>query len=222
MADQDLMHTAEIMKAALPYIDAHNKVMVEFLVKLFELIGYFKTFRNSLSLAACGYGDGKTDMEGMLNNIRPVCNKKERDLIDKILNIFNMKRAMDMYNKMMDAMNAMQQDSEDFSFDSPASDTSEEDTSADFSYNNPDMDAVRTDRNDSDDTADAPVPPEGSSASTPVINDRMLQMLKAIVPPEQKVTFDNLSMLLNAMSYDNNSKADESKEQESNGQFMDQ
>lgn len=243
MADQDIMHTAEIMKAALPYIDAHNKVMLEFAMKVFELMGFIKTLRSSLSLAACGYEAGKIDMEGMLNNIRPVCNKKERDIIDKILNIFNMKRAFEMYNKMMETMNIMQGmegfpfgTSADTASDAPDTDNATDNhatdysnpaytsdnpnlgyNSPDFDYNNTDYEAAHIEENSINDNNDDVKPETASSGSTGMINDKMLDMLKAMIPPEQRATFDNLSMLLSTMSYDNTSKPDESKEQESNG-----
>jgi hypothetical protein len=229
MADQDIMHTAEIMKAALPYIDAPNKVMLEFAMKIIELMGYVKTLRSSLGLAACGYQAGKTDMEGMLNNIRPVCNKKERDIIDKILNIFNMKRAYEMYSKMMDAMNIMQ-GMEGFPFgsaadtatDAPDADLSSYNTDTDYSISDyasdiPDNSEADITENSFDAGSDDVKPETASSGSAGMFNDKMLEMLKAMVPPEQKATFDNLSMLLSTMSYDNTSKPDESKEQESNG-----
>lgn len=256
MADQDLIHTAEVMKAALPYIDTPNKVMLEFAMKLIELMGLFKTFRSSLTLASCGYQAGQIDMEGMLNNIRPVCNKQERDMIDKILNMFNMKRAFEMYSKMMDAMNIMQ-GMEGFSFgseadsttDTPAADYSSYNSDTDFSSYAADADyppyaadagypsySAETDYSSSNHSADftdnrtahtdeklpdaagyADKAENASSGSASMFNDKMLEMLMAMVPPEQKATFDNLSMLLNTMSYDNNSKADEGKEQESNG-----
>ena len=232
MADQDILHTAEIIKAALPYIDSHNKIMVEFIMKVIELIGYIKTLKNSLSLAACGYEAGKIDLEGMLNNIRPVCNKKERDIIDKILNIFNMKRAMEMYNNMMEVMDAMKTTEDNFN------DTSTDFDKHDFDYNNPDILAEEAyDYNNPDyeesanfeekfsndnynnlnNNAYDSSKPQNSSGSSGIINDKMLDMLKSLVPPEQRATFDNLSMLLTTMSYDNNSKADESKEQSNNG-----
>lgn len=229
MADQDIMHTAEIMKAALPYIDAPNKVMLEFAMKIIELMGYVKTLRSSLGLAACGYQAGKIDMEGMLNNIRPVCNKKERDIIDKILNIFNMKRAYEMYSKMMDAMNIMQ-GMEGFPFgsaadtatDAPDADLSSYNTDTDYSISDyasdiPDNSEADITENSFDAGSDDVKPETASSGSAGMFNDKMLEMLKTMVPPEQKATFDNLSMLLSTMSYDNTSKPDESKEQESNG-----
>ncbi|NLC18597.1 MAG: hypothetical protein GX757_05145 [Clostridiales bacterium] len=235
MADQDVLHTAEIMKAALPYIDAHNKIMVELIMKVLELVGFFRTFRKSLSLAACGYEAGKIDLEGMLNNIKPVCNKKERDFIDKILNIFNIKRAMEMYNQMMEVMNVMQQDSQDYSFDASNYDFSSSDAadsatsssdeisalldyykSAPESADIDDADAndnekgLKTDENIISDSAGSNQ--SDKSTSSGLINEKMLDMLKAIVPPEQRSTFDNLSMLLSSMSYDNTSNADEDKE----------
>ena len=51
-----------------------------------------------------------------------------------------------------------------------------------------------------------------SNDSSGFFNEKMLNMLKSIVPPEQRATFDNLSMLLSSMSYDNTSNADEDKE----------
>jgi len=235
MADQDILHTAEIMKAALPYIDAHNKIMVELIMKVLELVGFFRTFRKSLTLAACGYEAGSIDLEGMLNNIKPVCNKKERDFIDKNLNIFNMKRAMEMYNQMMEVMNVMQQDGRDYSdassddfsssdtADSAASSSDEISTLLDYYKSDSeeaDMDdadsddiekyGVKTDENGINDSEGSNQP--GKSSSSGLINEKMLDMLKAIVPPEQRSTFDNLSMLLSSMSYDNTSNADEDKE----------
>ncbi len=45
-------------------------------------------------------------------------------------------------------------------------------------------------------------------------NNSMFEMLKTMVPPEQANTFENIRMLLNTMSYDGNSKSDNSKEHE--------
>jgi len=225
MADQDILHTAEIMKAALPYIDSHNKIMVELIMKVLELVGFIRTFRKSLSLAACGYEAGRIDLEGMLNNIKPVCNKKERDFIDKILNIFNMKRAMEMYNQMMEVMNAMQQDD---TADSAASPNDEMSTLQDYYKSDPEATDIndadtdelegygeKTDEYNISDSEDSNQPDKSSSSG--LINEKMLDILKAIVPPEQRSTFDNISMLLSSMSYDNTSNADEEKEHEING-----
>lgn len=239
MSDQDILHTTEIMRAALPYIDAHNKVMVELIMRVLELVGFIRTFRKSLSLAACGYEAARMDLEGMLNSIKPVCNKKERDFIDKILNIFNMKRAMEMYNQMMDVMNAMQQDSDVTNPDESVCDASAPETYTSgeitglLNFYKSDMETAdsegeNTNAHDSPDSSEEKTGDDfisessdgnqpGKSSSSGLINDKMLDMLKAIIPPEQRSKFDNLSMLLTSMSYDNTSNPDEDKEQEING-----
>ena len=114
MADQDILHTAEIMKAAIPFVDARSKAMGELFVKVFELMGAVKYIRNPSDMTALGLESYKLDMEGLLNGIRPVCNHKEREFIDRILNFFSMKRMFEMYNNMMETMRTMQEFNEGF------------------------------------------------------------------------------------------------------------
>jgi hypothetical protein len=226
MADQDLSHTAEIMRAALPFIDARNKVMVEFMMKVFDLMGSLKFIRNPNNLAACGFEASKIDMEGLLNGIRPVCGNREREIIDRILNFFSMKRMFEMYNKMMETMKTMQ-DFEgfpfgDFSEDAETVTGNFSDSNFDSIFNTAEHKEADVSSADSDYFSHAepdddpfgaeeePSPPPGNSGFK--MNDRMFDMLKAMVPPEQMSTFENLSMLLSSMSYDNNSKPDDSKE----------
>lgn len=257
MADQDILHTADIMRAAMPFIDIGNKGFIEFFMKIFDLLASLKTLKTPANQSARGYEAGKFDLEGMLKAIRPVCNKNESDIIDKILNIFNMKRAFEMYSTMMNAMNAMQ-GFEGFTSDSSGSDAgtatgnfsgsmfesflhaAADSASADGATSDgASADGATSDGTSADGTsAEEPHLNGESRSSTPSeenpadsgttknqdtssgsgmkMNDKMLDMLKAMVPPEQRTTFENLSMLLNSMSYDNTSKPEESKEQ-SNG-----
>lgn len=227
MADQDLSYTADIIKAALPYIDTGNKAMVEFMVKVFDLMGSLKSIRSPSNMAACGFEASKIDVEGLLNGIRPILRDRERKLIDQILNFFNMKRMFDMYNKMMEAMQAMQDIGGVPFGDSPED---AENVTGNFSGMNFDSIFKSAETKDSDDfsaasdyfshseeSEEANSGKEKEQEPPPLntggkMNDRMLEMLKAMVPPEQRATFENLSMLLNTMSYDNNSKPDDSKE----------
>lgn len=214
MANQNYLHTAEIMKAALPYFDSMTRIRMEFYTKALDLMGSLSTLSGRNSMVACGYENTSIDVEGLLNGIRPLCDNKERDIIDRILNIFNMRRMFEMYNNLMSTMKTMQEfggfsftdeDSKDdadnvtgnftgFNFDSifqggSSEDTNSEDAASKDSHNH-------THNNESSFTNDNP----------------MLEMLKTMMPPEQQGTFENLRMLLNTMSYDNNSKSDDSKE----------
>jgi hypothetical protein len=245
MADQDMFHTVEIVKAALPYIDTRSKVMAEFFVKVIDLMGSLKSISNPNNLAACGFEVNKLDLEGLLNGIRPVCNNRERVFVDQILNFFSMKKMFEMYNNMMSAMKAMQgfdgfpfgdSDTGDdtdtvkgnfsgmnfesifknfggnpFSGDSNSY-TDPVDSTSDTIYDHSEN-SVRPDDTNSDFDTEQRIPNENNGSNTSgKMNDKMFDMLKAMVPPEQLSTFENLSMLLNTMSYDNNSRPDDSKE----------
>ena len=107
MAEDDLLHTAEILKTALPYVDIKSRLTLELLVKLYELIICMRNFTNK-DIAACGFENEKADMETLLNSIKPKCNKDEQVFVDKMLNVFQAKRMFEMYNTYMETMNAMQ------------------------------------------------------------------------------------------------------------------
>lgn len=248
MADQNFVHTAEIVKAALPYIDSRSKAAAELFIKVFDLLGSLKSMTAPGSMAACGYESTKFDIEGLLHGIRPVCNDRERDMVDRILNIFNAKKMYEMYNNFMSTMKTM----EEFGA-SPFSNSEERSDQSVFSsqFNGFDFGSIfgNTSKNpedekdiyteevptgnpeDSEVSGDAMYPedsevsrdamyPEDSNVTpvekpiAPPGNNMMFEMLKAMVPPEQMSTFENLSMLLQTMSYDNNSKSDDSKEQD--------
>ena len=213
MADQDLLHTAEIMKAALPYIDDRNRTMVEVFVKVFDLMGSINTIQNVRSLAACGFENNKVDVEGLLAGIRPVCSYKEREIVDRILNFFQMRKVFEMYNNMMETMNKMQEFG-DFSFGDSEFTEDADTVASNFSGSN--FEAIfNAFKNQSTDPAftyqDAPDPDE-SKADTTQPNNKMFEALRDMLPPDKMSTFENLSMLLNSMSYDNNSKSDNSEE----------
>lgn len=237
MADQDYLHTAEIMKAALPYIDTRSRGFVEIITKFLDLMASLKAA--AYNMAACGYQESKTDMEGMLNGIRPLCNNREREFIDRILSFFNMKRMMETYNNIMSAMKTMQE-FDGFNFTDGDSGFNADNIAGNFSGSNfesifnsfqssfnTDTEAKVDDYNDfpsgnetqAAENIEADYSDQKNSDSSYTenkgngMNPKMLDMLKAMVPPEQRSTFENLSMLLNTMSYDNNSKPDHSKEQ---------
>ena len=229
MANQNYLHTAEIMKAALPYFDSVTRIRMEFFTKALDLMGSLNTLSSRNNMVACGYENSNIDMEGLLNGIRPFCDSKERVIIDRILNIFNMKRMFEMYNNLMNTMKTMQEfggfpftneDSKDdtdtvtgnftgSNFDSifregGSEDTRSEDTRSEDTW---------SDNTRSEDTASRDGQSHTHNNENNFSNDNpMFEMLKTMMPPEQQSTFENLRMLFNTMSYDNNNKSDDSKE----------
>jgi hypothetical protein len=108
MADQDIFHTAELVRAAIPFVDNRTQGMADLFVKVCDLMGSVKSAKKPQNLAACGFALENIDVEGLLAAVRPVCNKRERDIVDRILNLFHMKKMFEMYTNMMEAMKTMQ------------------------------------------------------------------------------------------------------------------
>ncbi len=221
MANQNYLHTAEIMKAALPYFDSMTRIRMEFYTKVLDLMGSLNTLSGRNSMVACGYESTNIDMEGLLNGIRPLCVGSERDFIDRILNIFNMKRMFEMYNNMMSAMKTMQEFG-GFSFTGEDSKDDTDTVTSNFTGSN--FESIfqggfsedTKSETESEDTTFQKDHNHIHNNENNFTNDNspMFEMLKTMIPPEQQSTFENLRMLLSTMSYDNNSKSDDSKEHE--------
>lgn len=135
MADNNFMHTAEIMKAAIPYVDARTKTTIEFVSKIFDLMNSYRSFTNPTDLAVCGFQNQSINIEGLLNGIRPLMKGKELEIVDRILNIFNMKKMFETYKTYMDMMKTMQEFG-GFPFGgSNTTNSSTESTSNNFGFN---------------------------------------------------------------------------------------
>jgi len=235
MAEDGLLHTAELIKTALPYVDIRSQLILDLLVKLYELIACLRNLRTK-DMAACGFGNTceKVDAETLLKKIRPNCNQKERAFVDKILSIFQAKRVYEMYNTYMEAIKTMED------FDSSSKDSGNEDNGfnymASFSdldlseiVGNDDYDMTDNDNTDNDikdgtvynstdddsisnyDHMDA-VKEDNSNRNSGRYNNELIESLKAMIPPEQMETFENLRILFETMSYDDNEKSESDKE----------
>ena len=187
---------------------------MEFYTKVLDLMGSLNNLSGRNSMVACGYDTSSIDMEGLLNGIRPLCDNKERDIIDRILNIFNMKRMFEMYNNLMSTMKTVQEFG-GFSFTDEDSKDDTDTVTGNFTGSN--FDSIFQGGSSKDNTSEEAASQDNQSHTQgnegSFTNDNpMFEMLKTMMPPEQQGTFENLRMLLNTMSYDNNSKSDDSKE----------
>lgn len=287
MADDNYMHTAEIMKAALPYVDVQTKTTMEFMYKLFDLMGSIKNLTKPNNMAACGFQKPKINIEGLLNAIKPLCTSKERDLVDRILNIFNMKKMYETYNNYMSVLKTMpgfegspfgssdiNNESSPFNFNgfdfstlfngmsnngvdlsnlmgtlnnftnnSPpppqtdefsnltastvsdrvpneSTDIPAENITEQNNINSTDVESPNTTVQNNINSTDEEPPNtteqnniNSTSEEPPNTNDsessyhKILNMLESMIPPEQKETYENMSMLFQNKSYDDNNKS---------------
>lgn len=192
MEDKTFLHNMELIRAAMPYADTSAQSTMELLLKLYEFMHSYRGFVSG-SMAACGFAGRKVDLEAMMNSLRPICNKREREIVDRILSIFNAKRMYEMYNTYMSAMKAMQE------FNEFNPETSEGDTADNVTGTFSGFDFSSIFGNKAE---------EGMQEPGHSTDDNMTEMLKGMIPPEQLETFKNLSMLFQAMSYDNNKKSE--------------
>lgn len=207
MAGYDYYHTAEILHAAMPYVDYRTQTFMDFYTKFLEFMGSYNNFTHNTNVAACGFEDDHIDFEGLLAGIRPVCNVKERELVDNILNIFNAKRVFETYNTYMSAMKSMQ-GQEDTFYSDTSYDTEYASGSVHGAEAKSNQGGSSNPGNNSNQSGNQSAN-QSSNQQNNGFNPNMLNMLKAFVPPEQASTFENLSMLFNTMSYDSN-KSDNS------------
>lgn len=109
--DNGTSHTASLIKAASPYFDSDSQRTMHFFAAVYEVMDSIQLFSQKKTVSALSFSIKNVDIEGMLKGIRPVCNTQERSLVDKFLNIFNMRRMFETYQMMSSMMSMFNQDS---------------------------------------------------------------------------------------------------------------
>ncbi len=86
-----------MLQAAMPYLQPEAAGTIELLVKLDELSECMGRPPADISGCASSF---RVDLEGMLQAIRPFCNQREREFLDRIQNIFMLRNLMSMMDLM--------------------------------------------------------------------------------------------------------------------------
>lgn len=92
----------DMIQAAMPFMPPDKLCVMETLEKAWELKDSLTEGTLSGEFSSCS-GPTSIDMEGMLRAVREFCNEREQKLIDKVLNIFMIRRMMDMMRVMQSA-----------------------------------------------------------------------------------------------------------------------
>lgn len=134
-------HTANLIKAASPYFDTDTQKSLYFIATILDVMEMTKLFQQSKSVSALSFSMKNVDFEGLLKNVRPVCRPNERSFVDKITNMFSMKRMFETYQAVSSMMSSMNSDSSKntSSAENPFpnnQDTTSEDANADSRYFN--------------------------------------------------------------------------------------
>lgn len=175
-SSNDLSHTLDIIKAAFPYLDSQTQQSLDLVIKTGELFETFHALKQEDNVTALSVRKQSVDIEALLNGIRSVCNQKEKDLIDMILNFFKAKNLYNTYATLASVM---------------ASQT--ENTDNCESTDNPDS-MNQSDNNSSNSNNNNFASMFGMSG-----NPNMKEVLETFLTPEQKSTFDNINMMFSVM-----------------------
>ncbi len=123
--------SSKMIQAAAPYLDSDTRKTLDIFVKFSDFMDVIQNLRqqgglnvfgrkktdskdNTVSATGLsglqglfGFGgkEGSINFEGILKSIRPYCSTTEISIVDNVLNIFNMKRFMEMYQNMSGMMN---------------------------------------------------------------------------------------------------------------------
>lgn len=84
-------HDLQILKTVLPYMEWKQQKTLAVLIKYMELQRTANVFSSETpSISICEIKDGSEKTMQMLSDISDVCNEKERESIDMIINMLQM------------------------------------------------------------------------------------------------------------------------------------
>jgi hypothetical protein len=109
----NLNHTLELIKAAFPYLDSQSQQTLDLVLKTGELIETFQATRQEGPVTALSIQKKSIDIEALLNGIRDVCNQKEKELIDMILNFYRAKNLYQTYSTLASVMASQSENTND-------------------------------------------------------------------------------------------------------------
>lgn len=93
-------HNIEMVKAALPYMNASAQKSFEILIKTDELMNTIQNLDNT-ELSACDVKPDSIDMEAFLTQMRALSNKQESEIIDNLLHFIKMQKLLTAYRSFM-------------------------------------------------------------------------------------------------------------------------
>ena len=83
----------EMLRAAIPYAAPAYRKPLQVFLQIRELSEYINNSQEEPEIEAFGM-ENAGDIEGLMENIRPFCGVRERDMIDSFLNVI---KARNMY-----------------------------------------------------------------------------------------------------------------------------
>lgn len=91
----------DLLKRAFPHLDDRRRQSVSVILKLSELNDTLNNLKYSNQLSACSTNNSsQINSEELLKSIRPVCSKREQEMIDLVIGFSKSKEIMSAYRKI--------------------------------------------------------------------------------------------------------------------------
>ncbi len=90
---------SQMLKAATAYVSPDAGKILAIIAKFIEL-QHMIDYLNSGSVSACGTGGRQIPPEEIIKDLRKYCGPKEREQLDKCLNIMNMAKMYEIYKNL--------------------------------------------------------------------------------------------------------------------------
>ena len=89
--------TIEILKRAFPHLDNTRQRPINIILKIAELNDSIEQFTHPVHIESCENSNSHVNTEELLRSIKPLCSKKEQDVIDFALNFNKTKEVYNAY-----------------------------------------------------------------------------------------------------------------------------
>lgn len=172
----------QIMKAAIPYLEHNTQKSLAIIIKFMELKKTFELYKDDSFTNIQELNMMSRPREDMLQTIRSVCSDQNKNLVDILINMFNINKLYKNY-KQFTSVNSEKESKSEANFNSQT----ENNTTSDKESDN-------------------------TSSQQPKIDNSMVDNLKNMLTPEQRNMFDMLSTMMKTTNQDNQEKENDINE----------
>lgn len=92
-------HLADLMSAAIPYVNVGQRARMEMFIKASEFVDSFQ-FTQSPEISACDISGESVDYESVLQSLQSVCTPNELDMVNTMLNFIKTHKIYQTYQSM--------------------------------------------------------------------------------------------------------------------------
>ncbi|TCT15341.1 hypothetical protein EDC18_10345 [Natranaerovirga pectinivora] len=181
----------QIIKAAIPFLEHNMQKQLAIMVKFLELKNTFNLYNNDNYKQVEQLNLGSNNREAMLSNIRSVCSDCNKNLVDIVLNMLNINKLMQNYQRLQQETLKKEEPKTNVKDESTETTTS----NTPFNFNTPQQ--------------QTPPPP---SENKPSMDNTMIEGLKSMLSPEQRNMVDMFSTMMKMNSINNNQKENDKNE----------